>query len=379
MSLDFHTLYIILLLNSLSLALAWALIAFSYRFIVAARYWLAALVMSCASGPLLFLDGSDGLLTYAGLTLVSGCFAMMWQGIRVFYGKAALPHAVLAIMIGTACSLMAFGSSREAINVIAAISQIIPVALAINVLLTAAQRSGGAYVALLSAGIVIIGQGAEALTNTLRLLGYLDSAGYYSVAAWFLVCAIIGGSVWNLSFLLMTVDRLWSELRTLATRDDLTGVLNRRGMNEKLASCEKAVKRRQSSASLLMVDLDRFKTINDRFGHAAGDAALVHIADIARTVLRDGDVLGRIGGDEFCILLPHTNSADASAIAASLDSAIIGAPLDWKGEKIGLSASIGLTEWKPDSAFGLAESLPLADASLLDNKRTGRNKLALAS
>src|SRR5690606_14525499 len=130
---------------------------------------------------------------------------------------------------------------------------------------------------------------------------------YLSVAGWFLICGIIGGSIWNLGLLVMSVDQLRSELRALAKRDDLTGLPNRRGLRAKIILGEKSVRRKQSAAVLMMIDLDRFKAVNDRYGHAAGDAALVHLAGVAGAVLRDDDVLARVGGDEFCVLLPHTN------------------------------------------------------------------------
>src|SRR5690606_28220549 len=147
--------------------------------------------------------------------------------------------------------LTMLGISQEAVNLIAAISQIAPVALVINALMSMQQRRTGVFVAALAAIIIVIGQGAEAGSNLLRLTGQLSSEGYYEVAAWFLVCAVIGGSVWNLGFLLMVVDRLRSELQALATHDDLTNLLNRRGLRERITFCEKSVMRKQGAAVLM--------------------------------------------------------------------------------------------------------------------------------
>ncbi|WMT92667.1 GGDEF domain-containing protein [Pelagibacterium sp. H642] len=377
MQLDFITLYVIILLNSASFAAVWALIAYSYRSMAAARYWLAALLMTCASGPMLFL-GEGGPLGFTGLSFVAGSFATMWQGLRVFRGHRFDGRPVVILMVCTMVGLLAIGSSQEAVNLVAAVSQIVPVSLALAMLWTAKPRSGGTLVAATAALIVILGQGGEAVANLLRLLGMLSSAIYYDFAAWFLVCAIIGGSVWNLGFLLMVADRLRSNLVDLATRDDLTGLLNRRGLRERMLLCEKAARRDKASAVLMMIDLDKFKSINDRHGHAAGDAALIHIAGLTRSVLRENAVLARVGGDEFCVLLPHTSKVEAGRMAMRLTDAIKWSPLQWNDRPIKLSASIGVAEWSPGGSLSLFESLERADELMFWSKRNNHSALDLA-
>ena len=375
MQLDFITLYVIILLNSASFAAVWALISYSYRSLTAARYWLAALLMTCASGPLLFL-GEGGPVGFAGLTMVAGSFATMWQGLRVFHGHRFNGIAVGLVMACTMVSLGLFGTRQEAVNVIAALSQIIPVSLALGTLLTV-PRAGGAAVAAAAALVVVLGQSGEAVANLLRLFGLLSSESYYGFASWFLVCAIIGGSVWNLGFLLMAADRLRSSLLDLATSDDLTGLLNRRGLRERILLCERTARRKKTSAVLMMIDMDKFKSINDRYGHAAGDAALVHLANVTRSVLRENDVFARVGGDEFCVLLPETNKVEAGKMAKRLSGAIKWAPLQWKDRPIELSASIGVAEWSPEGSLSLLESLERADELMFWSKRDSRSELAL--
>ena len=373
MTLDFTTLYIIILLNSLSFAVVWAVIALAYRSIIAARYWFWALATTCVGGPMLLVGNDHAMLGHAGLAMVSGSFTMMWQGLRVFNGQKPLLVVVAVGMASTFFALTTFGISQEAINLIAAIGQIAPVALVISALMSMQQRHIGAFVAALAATIIVMGQSAEAGSNLLRLTGHLSSEGYYRVAAWFLVCAVIGGSVWNLGFLLMVEDRLRYKFQALTTHDDLTNLLNRRGLRERITFCEESVRRNQGAAVLMMIDLDKFKAVNDHFGHAAGDAALVSIASITKRMLRDDDVLARVGGDEFCVLLPHTDLDTASALATRLTAAIAVDPFVWKGQQIKLSASIGLTEWTPRSNFSLADSISLADDALFETKRGGRN------
>lgn len=381
MQLDFITLYVIILLNSASFALVWGVIAYTYRSLTAARYWLLALIMTCAGGPLLFLGADLPIVAFVGLTLVTGSFSLMWQGLRVFYGKPFQGLAVLAMMSATMLALLGLGTRQEAINAIAAASQIVPVSLAVATLWRASSRSAGAGVAMAAALVVIAGQAGEGVTNVLRLSGSLTDEAYFGFAAWLLVCAIIGGSAWNLGFLLMAADRFRSSLITLAKTDDLTGLANRRGLREQILRSEKMVRRKNSSIVLAMIDMDKFKQINDRYGHSAGDAALVHTAGIIRSFLRDEQYAARVGGDEFCILLPGMDAAGATAMADRLARQINRTPLHWEGHEIGVSASIGLTEWRPTSEGRLIDSLERADQHMFTSKRVrqARNAFALSA
>lgn len=378
MKLDFTTLYVVILLNSVGFAVIWAMIAFSYRTVLAARYWFAALLMTFLSGPFLVLGGGSRLLTYAGILLTVAGFAMVWQGVRVFNNRSPQWAHVAALLLVSAGSMVAFGSSRESDNIIFAVSQIVPIGLAIAALHMFGRQSLGIWVATVAGGVLIAGQGAEAVTNALQLTGAMDSTEYYTVAAWFLVCAIIGFSCLNLGLLLIVTDRLRAELYALAIRDDLTGLPNRRALRERIVLIEKSARSRNHGVVIMMIDLDNFKTINDRYGHDAGDAALRHVASVLKTLLRDSDFLARVGGDEFCILLPNANSGQAAAMARHFREAIDRQQMHWHGSRIPVPASIGFVEWQPTSEIALSASLPLADDEMFGSKRRGRRAPAQA-
>lgn len=373
MKLDFTTLYVVILLNSVGFAVIWAMVSYSYRTVVSARYWFAALLMTCLSGPLLVLGEGSRLLTYVGILLTVASFAAIWQGVRIFNGRQPQWGRVTALLFTSASTMAMFGSSREADNIIFAVSQLVPVVLTIVALLMFERRSVGVWVAVASGGVLVLGQGAETITNVLQLTGTMTTDDYYSVAAWFLVCAIIGASVLNLGLLLIVTDRLRAELYSLATRDDLTGLPNRRALRERIALVEKSAKRKSENAVVMMIDLDHFKEINDRYGHDAGDTALVHIAGILKSLLREFDFLARVGGDEFCILLPNTDTELATAIASRLNEEITRQRMHWHGGKISVPASIGFSEWRPGSEIRLSESLSLADNEMFSTKRRGRS------
>ncbi len=131
-------------------------------------------------------------------------------------------------------------------------------------------------------------------------------------------------------------------LRHDAVRDALTGLLNRRGFERVLDRSIAFVSRYSSDVSLLYADLDNFKHINDTLGHAAGDAALKHVAKVLSGVLRRCDVVGRLGGDEFVALLWKTCDKAARSVALEVNRALAANPFQHEGRSYPISASLGV-------------------------------------
>jgi len=179
-----------------------------------------------------------------------------------------------------------------------------------------------------------------------------------------LVCVIRDITDWK---------RLQENLRHLAAADGLTGAVNRRHFVE-LGTCEiaKAVPR-PCPTSLLLMDIDHFKQINDRYGHLVGDEVLKQGVEACRRTLRSEDALGRVGGDEFAVLLPGTSAADAVRVAERLRriyaSLVISTP---EGERVGVTISIGVAHCQAGE-ISMEELLRRADCALYEAKRTGRN------
>jgi len=168
--------------------------------------------------------------------------------------------------------------------------------------------------------------------------------------------------------------RTRERLERLATTDALTGLWNRAYFMGTLEREIRRARRYGEPFSLLMLDLDHFKRVNDTRGHAAGDAVLRHLAAIFRKVLRQTDITGRVGGEEFSILLPHTDLAAALAMAERLRSAIENTPADYKGTKIPITSSIGVAVYHRDIVDEDALML-LADEALYAAKKGGRNRV----
>lgn len=164
-------------------------------------------------------------------------------------------------------------------------------------------------------------------------------------------------------------------LERLAFVDYLTGLPNFRSLSERFDNEIKRATRYRRLLSLVMFDLDGFKEINDRFGHLVGNAALKHVAGLVRGFVRETDVVGRFGGDEFMVLLPETPKHTAEGLAAQIRALICGTPLYWEQSgPLRLTISLGMASFPRDART--AETLMAeADGAMYSAKRAGRNQV----
>lgn len=163
-------------------------------------------------------------------------------------------------------------------------------------------------------------------------------------------------------------------LQELATRDDLTGLHNRRHFME-LAQREFHVCRRyRYPSSLIMFDIDLFKQINDKYGHQAGDQVLKEMAAVCKSMLRKTDICGRIGGEEFLILLPHTDLNGARMIAERLATLLSQLCVDYEGDALKLTISAGVSQIYKDDLL-LDHWIKRVDDLLYTAKHRGRNQI----
>jgi len=166
-------------------------------------------------------------------------------------------------------------------------------------------------------------------------------------------------------------------LEQLAQADPLTGCLNRRGFLDRAEAARSAAGARGAPASLLAIDLDHFKALNDRWGHPAGDAALRHSVGVWQSQLRSGDVLGRTGGEEFAVFLPGIGPDAAQLIAQRLCDRLRSGPLAWEGASVPVTASLGVSGSPDASRTSVEALLRNADAALYEAKEQGRNRVVL--
>lgn len=182
----------------------------------------------------------------------------------------------------------------------------------------------------------------------------------------------------SFGFVLMLNERLARELERQAVHDWLTGLLNRRGLLDTGERICTAAARSAQPVAVLMADMDFFKSVNDRYGHLAGDAVLRYFAELVRQTARPGDCLGRYGGEEFCLILPATGEAEACALAERLRSRLASVPV-WHGETpLYCTLSIGASDSR-HSGLDLDRLLADADSALYLAKQTGRDRVVAAS
>jgi diguanylate cyclase (GGDEF)-like protein len=170
------------------------------------------------------------------------------------------------------------------------------------------------------------------------------------------------------------IVRQAQELERLATTDGMTGIYNRRHFLA-LADLEWSRACRYSRPlSFLIFDIDYFKNINDTFGHHAGDEVIIHLANLAGTCKRAPDVLARIGGEEFALLLPETDLSQAQVVAERLRVEIASHPLVLASQRISTTISIGIAA-RTSETSGISELMTTADRALYEAKRGGRNRI----
>jgi diguanylate cyclase (GGDEF)-like protein len=197
----------------------------------------------------------------------------------------------------------------------------------------------------------LIDQSPEAARNLLRILA--------------------GRIRWN-GAQLANANRRWLAVEQMATVDELTGLRNRRWLDDAFARCVTRSVRAGTPLTLLMIDIDHFKHVNDRHGHQAGDRTLRAVAQTLASALRPQDLVARYGGEEFAALLPDVPVQDAQTIAERLRSGVERASLRWP---IPVTVSIGAAALEPADA--LEQLVARADRALYRAKRAGRNRVRL--
>lgn len=167
-----------------------------------------------------------------------------------------------------------------------------------------------------------------------------------------------------------------SQLRLQAETDPLTGLVNRRRFSLELDVCYLRARQTNSSLSMLMLDVDHFKNVNDEYGHLAGDAVLYSLARLCESVIRETDILCRYGGEEFAFLLPHSTRAQAVEVAKRLLQAVRDDRIQWEHHTLSYTVSIGIAELKNVDKEGV-DLLRRTDRHLYQAKADGRDTLSV--
>jgi diguanylate cyclase (GGDEF)-like protein len=382
------TLWTVFVINFLALGLIWAYVMRSYPSFEAARFWTGSAFVAAAGAAMAMLRVvfPDSLvpLLFAGTALILAiCLAAM--GIRKFFSQSVSWRDTLLTtglgFAGIAFFIFVYDSVPARMTVFT-IAQALPMVLSLKLLLSRHEgrvnpgaRLAGVVTILIMA--IFVARWIGAVTTMGGGFSYMHFSPAQSVVI--LVLVFLSMSL-NFGFLLMAMDRLRNEVADLALLDDLTGVGNRRYLLQRLGEeCARSERSGQPFA-LLVIDLDGFKAINDTHGHAAGDRALCGLAAACIGLLREMDMVGRMGGEEFTIVLPETGGDDAMPVAERirLGIAALRFDTDQPDVEFGFTVSLGISECRRDDVR-IEQPLARADRALYEAKAAGRNRVVRAT
>lgn len=387
MSLDVRTVVLLGSLLAAALALILALAQGHYARLLreSMSLWMRGLVALLLAQVLLGLRGiaPDILSIVLANTLLAAAFVGFALGVRRYLGVATRNVLLIVPLLAVPVLMWVFSvylPSFSARVVVISVALLWLLALLLRPLLGSLRRGGpiGQQVITVTFGLAVVAVTARLFSYGFGLApdaSFLDT-GISNVIV--LVYLSIGPLLASVGFLLMCSDRLMDEAVRLSTVDALTGAYSRRALTELSERALAEARRYRRPLSVLMVDADHFKQINDTYGHNAGDAVLVEIMARLKAALRAEDFVGRIGGEEFLVVLPATPEEEANRVARRIRERIAMKTLVYGREEIPFTVSIGVAERDPGEA-NIDLLIKRADDAMYAAKRAGRDRVFSAS
>jgi len=346
------------------------------------RYWAiaSALVAIGIIAPFPFIGTSLRLPSMAvSTTAIVAGLVWMWWGMRVFFGRT--PKAVGWWLIGAHAVIFGAIFAFVLDTQFRVITFAVAVAIAVTLIMLEVWRGSGTPLTVARRLVVfayavtlapIIIRAAILLGSGTRMTPLTDST--FNVMMLYLL-PMAGGLLSSVGTLLMYFERTIDEKDYLANHDELTRLYNRRAFTEQGMQALAAAVRQNRPVSILLIDIDHFKAVNDTLGHEAGDRALYAVATTLAAACRRSDIIGRHGGEEFCIVCTDTTADEAMRLGERLLRAVEAIePL--AGLRGGLSISIGIATTSQEQAWDTL--LQQADRALYAAKNAGRNRAVAA-
>jgi len=350
------------------------------------RYWAIGNLLNAFGLLLIFSRGvlSPFLSIVCANTSIVGGFYTLYLGFRVHRGKAGvtdkkilLPFLLFVILFAAAFAYLTYIGKSLNLRV-----SLVSLAITILCSLLAFEVAGIPHRnPLLTRGFaaLIAFNAAFNLIRAVTTVAVPDSRVLLEgggMARLTFIESSVAIFVFTTGYILIISDHLLERLRQQAEIDHLTNVFNSRPFIRLVKKARAAARRNDSPLSLISMDLDRFKQVNDTHGHAAGDAVLRHFSSTITRSLRPGDILGRMGGEEFMVLLPDTEISEALEAAERLRLKIEQSVVEFEKALITITVSLGVTgDLRGEKPFDqLAKE---SDIALYKAKRQGRNRVAV--
>jgi len=343
-------------------------------------FWAAGLACNTAGYVLFMLRGqiSDVLSIVLANVFVASVYALFTEGVFQFQKRKPrrwliwLPVLVTALLFA---ALIPWQAARMVVGSLIFSAQ----SAAIVVSLWQRRTStvgAGQYFMVAGFLTMVVGFGAQLVGTLLRKDEVTSIMTPHLAQTVIFVVAAISVLLVSLGLVVMTKERADERNRNLAMRDELTGLINRRSLLESLAQHLSTAKRHGQALSLLMIDIDFFKRVNDNHGHLSGDKVLKALADVIAQRTRIQDQLGRLGGEEFLVILPNTTVDGAWQLAQTLRQSVAATPFQvMSGESIAVTVSLGLCALSQFADPQCDDLIGAADQALYRAKAAGRNRV----
>jgi diguanylate cyclase (GGDEF)-like protein len=377
------TLWIVFVVNFLAVGLVWTYVMRAYPKFEAARFWTAATLIAAlgsATGLLrLVINPIVPLIVGGMLVIVATSFASM--GVERFYGRPVSWRLHILIAVTSLFGLGYFAIIEPSTSmriIVYSLAQSVPVVWTLQFVLPQdGRKNPGArlfgHMAILMVGVNVI----RCIAALFGIGGAASMVNFNQLQAGLVLILVFLSMAWNFGFLLMAINRLREEVADLAMSDDLTGIANRRHLLQRLSNECAVAQRTGEPFTLLAIDLDGFKAINDSYGHGAGDACLQLFTRAAQSRLRPNDLLARSGGDEFCAVLPASTAREGAMIARHIIEECCTQFAPGTGASSRIAASIGVAQWNAHIGSYPERLIAAADQALYLAKNEGKGRYAV--
>ncbi|MFV1921738.1 MAG: GGDEF domain-containing protein [Methylotenera sp.] len=342
-------------------------------------YWAIGNLVVGLGMVLVLMQLDDKVIFLPGTALIGAGLSLYINGIQAFSGKAPdhrIPLTVFALLFVVDVYFMLINKDiRTTVVLDALIFAAVYLACA---RLTFAQDEGllGNLYWITSSlflflGLLMVGRAISAASVDISVLNAFAT---WPVNAYTFMIGAVSQFFISSLFVLMLSYQLNRNLESMVTVDGMTGILNRRGLEDAANKMQGLCKRIHMGMAVLLIDIDHFKKVNDKHGHLVGDDVLRHVTKVATGVLRTGDVIGRYGGEEFAVFMPNTNESEASILAERIRAAVESHAYEEGTLSVPVSVSIGAAD-SIRAGYDFKGLIAAADSTLYAAKKAGRNRV----